>query len=58
MTDIIDRHVVMLAPKERDGSEFLAMSEHVESRGLPLALGNDPMLNANTLAAVGMGPSR
>jgi len=30
----------VLAPEERDGGKFLAVAEHVERRGLPLALGN------------------
>src|SRR4051794_6430851 len=40
--DIVDRHVVMLAPEEGHGVERLAPAEHVERRCLALALGDDP----------------
>src|SRR5665213_2040408 len=45
--DVIDRNVVMLAPEERHGAERLALPKHVERRGLTLALGDDPVLDAN-----------
>ncbi len=48
----------MLAPEERHGDEFLAMAEHVECRGLPLPLGNHPMLDPNVLATVRIWPPR
>ena len=58
MADIVDGNVVMLAPEERHGDEFLAMAEHVERRCLPLPLGNDPMLDPNVVATVRIWPAR
>ena len=58
MADIVDRDVVVLAPEEGDGGKFLAITEHVQRRGLSLALGNHPMLDAYRLAAIGIGPPR
>src|SRR5438876_3011976 len=57
VADIVDRHVVVLAPEERHGREGLAVSQHVERGGLALALGHDPMLDANIGAAVRVGPA-
>ena len=48
----------MLGPEERDSSKFLAVSEHVARRGMALTLGHDPMLDANLLPAIRIGPSR
>src|SRR6476660_5611345 len=36
VADIIDRHIVMLAPEERYGMERLALTEHVARGGLAL----------------------
>src|SRR5262245_4810655 len=47
MTDVLDRHVVVLAPEERDRIEALAPAEHVARRHLTLAFGDDPMLDAD-----------
>ena len=58
MADIVDRNVVVLAPEEGDGAEFLAVPKHVERRRLPLALGNHPMFDTNVLAAVWIWPAR
>src|SRR5262245_24465152 len=58
MADVVDRHVVVLAPEERHGGERLAASEHGERRSLSLALGDDPMLHPNVLAAVQIRPAR
>ena len=33
------------------------MTQNVSRRQLPMALGNDPMFDANTLAAVWVGPT-
>src|SRR5439155_21505648 len=55
--DVIDRHVVMLAPEERDGGVALATAEHVARDRLALPLGDDPVLDAQPLAAVGVGPT-
>ena len=48
----------MLAPEERNCTELLSISQHVARRSLTLALGNDPVLHANRLAAVRIRPSR
>ncbi len=58
MADIVDRDVVVLAPKKWHGGELVAVPKHVERGGLALALGDDPMLDANTLLAMGVGPAR
>ena len=58
VTDIVDRDVVVLAPEERHGVELLAQAQHVERRGLSLALGDHPVLDADRLAAVRVGPAR
>src|SRR5205823_10625329 len=57
VADIIDGDVVVLAPEEGDGGKLPAVPEHVERRSLSLALGNHPMLDANGLAAVRIGPA-
>src|SRR5262249_28271195 len=57
VTDIVDRHVVVLAPEERHRGELLRASEHIERGGLALALGDDPMLHPNIIAAVGIRPT-
>src|SRR6201995_4075731 len=45
VADIIDRHVVMLAPEERHRVERLARAQHVARRGLALAFRHHPMLD-------------
>ena len=57
VADIVDRDVVVLAPEERHGVELLAQAQHVERRGLALALGDHPVLDADRLAAVRIGPA-
>src|SRR2546427_6660082 len=58
MTDVVDGHVVMRAPEKRDLIEPLARTEDVSARRLALALRHDPVLHANSLAAVWIRPSR
>src|SRR5262249_27898267 len=58
MADIVDRDVIMLAPEEWDSSKFFAAPEQVAGRGLALTLGHDPMLDANLIAAMRIGPPR
>src|SRR5215471_5107326 len=58
VADIVDRDIVVLAPEERHRDELLAPSEHVERGGLALALGDDPVLDADALAAVWIRPAR
>src|ERR1700681_1615754 len=43
VADIIDRHVIMLAPEERHRVEFLTLPQHVERRGLSLTFRDHPM---------------
>ena len=50
MTHIIDRNIVMLAPEEGDLVKGVAIAKHIKSRGLPLSLGDNPMLDAEVLA--------
>src|SRR5262249_4204780 len=58
VADVVDRHVVVLAPEERHGGEGRATSEHGEGGGLTLALGDDPVLHPNALTTVRIGPAR
>src|SRR5215472_5100293 len=44
VADIVDRHVVMLAPEERYGFESLARSQHVARGSLPMTLRHHPVL--------------
>jgi hypothetical protein len=48
----------MLAPEEGHGVEAFAAAEDVARRRLALALGHDPVLDADALAAVRIGPAR
>src|SRR5271166_3497086 len=57
MTDVVDRDVVVLAPEERSGREYLAAAKHVERCNLALALGDDPMFDPDRLAAVRVRPA-
>jgi hypothetical protein len=50
MTNIVDWNVVMLAPEKRYGAERYRVAQHIESRGLSLTLGDDPVLDADVLA--------
>ena len=47
----------MLAPEERHRVERFAAPEHVARRDLPLALRDHPVLDADALARVRIGPS-
>jgi hypothetical protein len=57
VADVIDRNVVMLASEERDGGVAFAPTKHVPTRGLALPLGDHPVLDAQPLAAVLVGPA-
>src|SRR5437588_315242 len=57
MADIVDRHVVMLAPEERHGIEDFALAQHVARGGLALALRHHPMFDADVLAGMRIGPA-
>src|SRR5262249_9899468 len=58
MADVVDRHVVVLAPKERNLGKSLSLAENVARRRLTLPLGHDPMLDPQSLAGMGIGPAR
>src|SRR6516162_6477229 len=57
MADVVDRDVVVLAPKERHHSIALAAAEQVARGRLPLPLGDDPVLDAQLLAAIWVRPA-
>src|SRR6516225_5525186 len=57
MADVVDRDVVVLAPEERHRGIALAAAEQVARGRLALPLGDDPVLDAQPLAAVGVGPA-
>jgi hypothetical protein len=50
ITHIVDWNIVMLAPEKRHSGEGYGVAQHIESRGLSLALGDDPVLNADVFA--------
>ncbi len=58
MADIIDRHIVMLAPEKRHGVERLSLPEHVARGGLALAFSNHPMLDPDIFPGMRIGPAR
>src|SRR5262249_47147685 len=58
MPDVVDRHVVVLAPEERNLGKSLLLVENVASCRLTLPLGHDPMLDPQILAGMGIGPPR
>src|SRR5260370_9758495 len=58
MADIIDRHVVMLAPEEGYRLKSLAIPQHVARRGLALTLGDHPALAPDIFARMRVGPTR
>src|SRR5262249_16608666 len=58
MPDVVDRHVVVLAPEERNLGKSLLLAENVASCRLTLPLGHDPMLDPQILAGMGIGPPR
>src|SRR5258707_13195233 len=58
MPDVVDRHIVVLAPEERNLGKPMPLPEYVARRRLPLPLGHDPMLDPQILAGTGIGPPR
>lgn len=58
VAEIRDGRVVVRAPKERHRVETLIFAEHVERRGFTLAGCDDPMLDADLVAAAGVGKAR
>src|SRR5258707_11564354 len=58
MPDVVDRHIVVLAPEERNLGKSLPLAEDVARHRLTLPLGHDPMLDPQILAGTGIGPPR
>ena len=58
VADVVDAHVVVRAPEERHVVEPLARAEDVARRRLSHALRHDPVLHADALAGVHVGPPR
>jgi hypothetical protein len=58
VADVVYRDVIVLTPKEWHGDELLSSLRHVERGGLALALGDNPVLDADVLAIVRIGPTR
>src|SRR6476661_34283 len=57
VADVVDAHVVVGAPEEGHLIVALAVAEDVPRCRLPHALGDDPVLDADLLAAVRVGPA-
>ena len=57
MSNIVDRNVVVLTPEERDRGKFLTEAKHIERCRLALALGSNPVLDANSLPAMEVRPA-
>src|SRR5665213_2804449 len=58
VTDIGEAEVVLFGPKEWDVVEAFAPTEDVMCRCLALALGDNPMFDANSLTAQSVRPTR
>src|SRR5260221_703436 len=58
VADVIDAHVVVRAPKERSLRERLARAEHVSGGRLAVPLREHPVLDANPVTRVRIGPAR
>ena len=58
MADIVDRYVVVLAPKEGNSGKFLTMSHHIECSGSSLTLRHNPMIDPNVSASMRIWPAR
>jgi hypothetical protein len=57
MADVIDRHFVVLTPKEGNSGKVLAMSHHVKCCGLSLTLRDHPVFNSKAAARVRVWPA-
>src|SRR5258708_22358750 len=57
MADVIDRDIVVLAPKKRHGIEGLPTPQYVERRDLALPFRDHPVLDADALAGMRIGPA-
>src|SRR6476646_9441153 len=54
---IVDSHVVVLTPEEWNSVKLFATAKNVAGRYLTLTLSNHPVLDANSLAGVRIGPA-
>src|ERR1700694_2458830 len=54
---VIDSHVVVLTPEEWNSVKLFATAKNILSCYLPLALSNHPVLDANSLAGMRIGPA-
>src|SRR6185437_504413 len=57
VSDIGDAEIVLFGPKERDDVEPFALTKNIARGGLPLALGDDEMLDADWLARQPIRPA-
>src|SRR5581483_11832956 len=57
VSHVVDRDVVMLTPEKWHGVEAFSAAEHVARSGLALAFGDHPMLHANQLTRMRIGPA-
>ena len=58
VADVIEGKIELARPEERHGVEALASAEYVPRRRLSLALGHDPVLDANIVPGQRVGPAR
>src|SRR6185437_6915602 len=58
VSDVAEAEVVLLGPEEWDVIEGFAPAEDVVRRCLALALGDDPVFDANLLTGQPVGPAR
>ena len=58
VADVVDRHVVVLAPEEGHGVESVTLAQDVSRRRLALTLRHDPVLDPDALAGVRIRPAR
>ena len=54
---IVDSHVVVLTPEEWNSVKLFATAKNIPGRYLTLALSNHPVLDANSLAGMRIGPA-
>ena len=57
MTDIVDRQIVVLAPKERDRVEGAGVPKNIERRNLTLTFRDHPMLDTDAISGMRIGPA-
>src|SRR5437660_6008087 len=57
MTDVVDGHVVVLAPEERHSIERLTLAEDISCGDLALTFGDHPVLDADPITRMAIGPA-